>query len=66
MAVCLAHEAEISYTASSTMAGIISYGTYIPKYRLKTADIAAFWNRQLGEALGVAHAAAAAPGRAGG
>lgn len=36
------------------MAGIISYGTYIPKYRLKTADIAQFWNKQVGEALGVA------------
>lgn len=36
------------------MAGIISYGSYIPKYRIKTADIAHFWNRNLGEALGVA------------
>ncbi len=36
------------------MAGIISYGSYIPKYRIKTADIAHFWNKNLGEALGVA------------
>jgi hydroxymethylglutaryl-CoA synthase len=27
------------------MVGIISYGTYIPKYRIKTTDIAAFWNK---------------------
>jgi hydroxymethylglutaryl-CoA synthase len=28
------------------MVGIISYGTYIPKYRIKTVDIANFWNKQ--------------------
>ena len=28
------------------MVGIVSYGTYIPKYRLKLADIASAWKKE--------------------
>lgn len=38
------------------MTGIVSYGTYVPKYRVRTADIAAAWNKSPEEiirALGV-------------
>ncbi|MBI3342060.1 hydroxymethylglutaryl-CoA synthase [Candidatus Curtissbacteria bacterium] len=31
------------------MTGIVSYGTYIPKLRLKARDIAQFWNRDASE-----------------
>ncbi len=31
------------------MIGIISYGTYIPKYRVKISEIANFWNKNAGE-----------------
>lgn len=38
------------------MVGIVSYGTYIPKYRIKLADIAAAWKkepREVVESLGI-------------
>ena len=28
------------------MVGIVSYGTYIPKYRIKTGEIASVWQKQ--------------------
>ncbi len=31
------------------MSGIVGYGTYIPKYRVKTADIAAVWKKDASE-----------------
>lgn len=31
------------------MNGIISYGTYIPKYRIKISDIASFWKKNASE-----------------
>lgn len=34
------------------MTGIISYGTYIPRYRIKIADIAAPWKREEQEVVG--------------
>ncbi len=34
------------------MTGIISYGTYIPKYRIKIAEIAAPWKREEQEVVG--------------
>ena len=34
------------------MSGIISYGTYIPRYRIKIADIAAPWKREEQEVVG--------------
>lgn len=34
------------------MIGIVSYGTYIPRYRLKLADIAAAWKKQPVEVTG--------------
>lgn len=33
------------------MVGIVSYGVYIPKYRLKTAEIAAVWGKEKEEVL---------------
>src|SRR5258706_5036950 len=33
------------------MAGIVSYGTYIPKYRLKLSDIAEMWQKNPEEIL---------------
>jgi len=38
------------------MVGIISYGTYVPKYRIKTADIASVWGKNgqdIASSLGV-------------
>jgi hydroxymethylglutaryl-CoA synthase len=34
------------------MVGIVSYGTYIPRYRVKLADIAAAWNKDASEIVG--------------
>lgn len=34
------------------MTGIVSYGTYIPRYRIKIADIAAPWKREEQEVVG--------------
>lgn len=34
------------------MTGIVSYGTYIPKYRIKLADIAEVWKKDTEEILG--------------
>jgi len=34
------------------MVGIVSYGTYIPKYRIKIADIAAAWEKEPSEVIG--------------
>ncbi len=34
------------------MVGIVSYGTYIPKYRIKLADIAAAWKKEPAEVVG--------------
>lgn len=34
------------------MVGIVSYGTYIPKYRIKLADIAAAWKKEPSEVVG--------------
>ena len=34
------------------MVGIVSYGTYIPKYRVKLADIARAWNKDSREVVG--------------
>ncbi len=34
------------------MTGIISYGTYVPRYRIKIADIAAPWKREEQEVVG--------------
>ena len=34
------------------MVGIVSYGTYIPKYRVKLADIARAWNKDPREVVG--------------
>ncbi len=34
------------------MVGIVNYGTYIPKYRIKLADIAAAWKKEPSEVLG--------------
>lgn len=34
------------------MIGIVSYGTYIPKYRIKLADIAAAWKKEPAEVVG--------------
>lgn len=34
------------------MSGIISYGTYVPRYRIKIADIAAPWKREEQEVVG--------------
>lgn len=34
------------------MVGIVSYGTYIPKYRIKIADIAAAWKKEPSEVIG--------------
>lgn len=34
------------------MVGIVSYGTYIPRYRIKIADIAAPWKREEQEVVG--------------
>lgn len=31
------------------MAGVVGYGTYIPKYRIKLADIAEMWQKDAGE-----------------
>lgn len=33
------------------MAGIVGYGIYIPKYRLKTEDIASVWSKDAGEII---------------
>ncbi len=33
------------------MIGIVGYGTYIPRYRLKTEDIAGVWKKDAGEIL---------------
>lgn len=33
------------------MTGIVSYGTYVPRYRIRTADIAATWGKQPGDIL---------------
>jgi hydroxymethylglutaryl-CoA synthase len=33
------------------MVGIVSYGTYIPKYRIKLADIAAAWKKEPAEVV---------------
>ena len=33
------------------MVGIVSYGTYIPKYRIKIADIAAAWKKEPSEVI---------------
>lgn len=41
------------------MVGIISYGTYIPRNRLKTAEIAQFWGKSI-EGLGVLEKSVAA------
>lgn len=37
------------------MAGIIAYGTYIPKYRIKLSDIAQMWQKNPEEILGGFH-----------
>ncbi len=45
------------------MAGIISYGTYIPKYRIKTVDIAHFWKKnglEIQKSLGLSEKSVAA------
>lgn len=45
------------------MVGIISYGTYIPKYRIKTGQIARFWGKDSSEiegALGISEKSVAA------
>ena len=34
------------------MVGIVSYGTYIPKYRIRLADIAAAWKKEPAEVVG--------------
>lgn len=34
------------------MVGIVSYGTYIPKYRIKLADIAAAWKKEPSDVVG--------------
>lgn len=34
------------------MVGIVSYGTYIPKYRIRLADIAMAWKKDPGEVVG--------------
>lgn len=34
------------------MVGIVSYGTYIPQYRVKLADIARAWNKDVSEVVG--------------
>jgi hydroxymethylglutaryl-CoA synthase len=34
------------------MVGIVSYGTYIPKFRLKIADIASVWHKDAAEIIG--------------
>ncbi|HSW96805.1 MAG TPA: hypothetical protein VLF89_03190, partial [Candidatus Saccharimonadales bacterium] len=34
------------------MAGIIGYGTYIPKYRIKLSDIANMWQKDATEIIG--------------
>ena len=34
-----------------SMVGIVSYGTYIPKYRIKIADIAAAWKKEPSEVI---------------
>lgn len=34
------------------MVGIVSYGTYIPKYRIKLADIAAAWKKEPKDVIG--------------
>lgn len=33
------------------MVGIVSYGTYIPRYRIRIADIAAAWNKDVEEVV---------------
>ncbi len=36
----------------NVMVGIVSYGTYIPKYRIRIADIAAAWKKEPMEVIG--------------
>lgn len=45
------------------MVGIVSYGTYIPKYRIKTEEIARVWQKEPGEivkSLGISEKSVAA------
>jgi len=37
------------------MSGIVGYGTYIPKYRLKLSEIAQVWGKDASEIERIAH-----------